>query len=198
MKKSFKKLKLVNNPNSDPRNFLLSKMPKGSICAEIGSWKGDFSKRIIDNTNPKKLYLVDPYIFVSNYKDAWYGGVSGSQDKMDEVYNSVVVRFKNEIENNTLEIKRNFSTEALATFHDNSLDWVYIDGNHTNEFVLHDLNISWNKVKVGGFITGDDYNLVGWWEDGVTKAVDEFIKLKEASIGKFYIKGTQFIIEKLE
>ena len=31
------------------------------------------------------------------------------------------------------------------------------------------------KVKPGGFITGDDYGNPGWWQDGVTRAVNEFI-----------------------
>ncbi|WP_299526761.1 class I SAM-dependent methyltransferase [Winogradskyella sp.] len=181
----------------DPRNFLLDKMPKYSICAEIGSWLGDFSRRIMDRTAPKKLYLIDPYLYISEYQKAWYGGMIGSQKKMDEVYNYIVDKFKKEINNKQLEIKRNFSSEALSTFPNDSLDWVYIDGNHTYDYVKKDLNISWNKVKIGGFITGDDYNVVGWWDNGVTIAVDEFIKLNEDFIGKTYIKGTQFIIEKI-
>ncbi len=32
------------------------------------------------------------------------------------------------------------------------------------------------KVKPGGIIAGDDYDFCGWWEDGVTRAVDEYVK----------------------
>ena len=31
------------------------------------------------------------------------------------------------------------------------------------------------KVKRGGLVTGDDYANPGWWEDGVRRAVDQFV-----------------------
>jgi hypothetical protein len=52
---------------------------------------------------------------------------------------------------------------------------VYIDGNHLYEYVRNDLEIFATKVKSGGLITGDDYGVLGWWRDGVTRAVDEFV-----------------------
>lgn len=173
------------------RQFLLNKMPKGSVCAEIGAWKGDFTRKILDKVKPKKLYLIDPYLFIPEYTNAWYGGVSGSQENMDKIYNSVRKRFENE---SSVEFKREYSKDALNSLDDLSLDWVYIDGNHLYEYVKSDLVNSWTKVKVGGFVTGDDYNLKGWWSNGVKRAVDEFINSN--NVGEVHIKGTQFIIEK--
>jgi hypothetical protein len=50
-----------------------------------------------------------------------------------------------------------FSAEAVLDFPDNSLDFVYIDGNHELPFVLWDI-INWTpKVRSGGIVAGHDY-----------------------------------------
>jgi hypothetical protein len=56
------------------------------------------------------------------------------------------------------------------------------------------LGLSLDKVKVGGFITGDDYTEGGWWEGGVKKAVDEFAKNKTLHL--LEIRNRQFIFRK--
>jgi hypothetical protein len=49
------------------------------------------------------------------------------------------------------------SLEALKHFEDKSLDFVYIDGNHSFGYVAMDL-MKWNrKVRKGGAIAGHDY-----------------------------------------
>ena len=53
-------------------------------------------------------------------------------------------------------ICKGFSAEVLASFPDNYFDWVYIDGNHLYEFVKKDVELSFQKVKPGGVIAGDD------------------------------------------
>ena len=61
---------------------------------------------------------------------------------------------------------------------DEMLDWIYVDGDHSYEGCLKDLNNAKEIVKPGGLILGDDY---GWPNSkyqkvGVTKAVNEFRK----------------------
>lgn len=52
---------------------------------------------------------------------------------------------------------RKTSFDALEDFPDRSLDFVYIDGNHSFGYVAMDL-MKWNrKVKKGGVIAGHDY-----------------------------------------
>ena len=49
------------------------------------------------------------------------------------------------------------SSEASKFFEDKSLDFVFIDGDHTNPKFKEDL-VSWDpKIKVGGVIAGHDY-----------------------------------------
>ncbi len=62
------------------------------------------------------------------------------------------------------------SGRASRLFKDQSLDCVFIDGEHTYEAVMRDINLWKSKVKQGGYLSGDDYG-EPW--GGVIKAVDE-------------------------
>ena len=50
--------------------------------------------------------------------------------------------------------------EAVKDFKDNSIDFVYIDGNHTYDYVTQDITEWSKKVRKGGIVSGHDY---GWW-----------------------------------
>jgi Methyltransferase domain len=179
------------------RDFLLRKMPPNGICAEIGVHKGDFSERIISITRPQRLHLIDPWFFEGDdtYAHALYGrGRASSQADLDATFQSVQERFEHEIRVGTVVINRQRSAVAAETFADEYFDWVYIDGNHLYEFVLNDLEQYWPKVKPRGFITGDDYGIKGWWQHGVTRAVDEFAARGKA--GRLVVRNHQFILRK--
>ncbi|MEM8822766.1 MAG: class I SAM-dependent methyltransferase [Pseudomonadota bacterium] len=148
-------------------------MPKNAVCAEIGVWKGGFSKRILDTTQPKALHLIDPWMFQPEFPGRWYGGkVAKAQEDMDGIFEGVREMFK---DNDVVHIHRDISAKALDSFPDNYFDWVYIDGNHHYEFVLEDLRLSLKKVKAGGFIAGDDYLWQPELDYPVKRAVQEFI-----------------------
>ena len=152
-----------------PRDFLLKTLPHDSVGAEIGVWRGNFSEKIIRVVKPKKLHLIDPYLYreTSNYQNALYGGKSGSQKVLDDIYHSVVEKFKKEIATGQIVMHRKLSEEAAQEFPDDYFDWIYIDGDHQYEFVKKDLELFFTKVKPGGLITGDDYEDRGWWQGGV-------------------------------
>lgn len=57
------------------------------------------------------------------------------------------------------------------------IDYLYVDADHTCEGCTLDLELWWPHLRVGGLITGDDYDDPdGNPELGVTKAWDEFEK----------------------
>jgi hypothetical protein len=56
-----------------------------------------------------------------------------------------------------ITVHREFSEAAAATFPDGSLDFVYIDGNHSLLDVVRDLTLWSRKVKFGGIVSGHDY-----------------------------------------
>jgi hypothetical protein len=181
----------------DCRDCILNRIPEHSVCAEIGVYKGDFSELILE-CEPKKLHLVDPWKFEPDpaYKSSWYGGsVGGSQAKMDTIHKSVLGRFRSAIGSGLVEVHRNTSAGSCSQFPDNYFDWIYIDGNHRYEFVKLDLEMFLPKVKHHGLVAGDDYGSAGWWQDGVTKAVDEAIA--SGQFEKVLIESHQFLLRKL-
>ena len=184
----------VVDPN---RAWLLDQLARGGVGAEIGVWRGDFSGAILRVTDPSTLHLIDPWSFRDDpaYEDAWYGaGHARSQDDMDSIYWSVLERFSNEIRSGRVRVHRAMSVEAAAELPDDSLDWVYIDGDHTYQCVLQDLETYSPKVRRGGVIAGDDYGGEGWWEDGVSRAVDEWVG--RCDDRALEVRNAQFVIRR--
>lgn len=175
------------------RNQLVSRLPHHSVGVEVGVHKGEFSEFLLNSLRPKQLHLIDPWRYEpsAQYDQSWYGGMAEGQAELDERFESVQAKFQKEMAAEIVVIHRMDSASALELFENESLDWVYIDGNHLYEFVLKDLNASLDKVKKGGIISGDDYQPGGWWDGGVIKAVDEFCE--KFSLRKEII-GNQFLI----
>jgi methyltransferase family protein len=179
------------------RTRLLEAMPEGAVCAEIGVWKGDFAVDIVRLTHPKKLYLIDPWAFVDDerYRQSFYGGARATgQSDMDAIYRDVTARFAPEIESGTVEICRETSQAVAERLPPASLDWVYIDGDHTYEAVARDLALYGERVKPGGWITGDDYGPGGWYDGGVMRAVDAYTDEAATEVAVFW--GAQFLLKK--
>lgn len=161
----------------------------GSIGAEIGVYKGSFSYTILTAANPSKLYLVDPW------KIDLFEPLGETQESLDKMHNIVVKRFK---DNPEIEILRETSVDAAPRFADNYFDWVYIDGDHTYEGVLQDILTWFPKVKEGGWICGDDYNISksGEYKDGVILAVHAALNQLGSKIRIERLFGNQFVLRK--
>jgi len=152
------------------RSALLEQLPRGSVCAEIGVWKGDFSQRVLECTQPRRFHLIDPWRFVPTLPKRWYGGkVAKSQRAMDAIYEGVRARFK---EAPGVTVHRKTSKDAVRLFVDNAFDWIYLDGDHSYDEVLADLQRWRPKLKLGGFIAGDDY---GWKDESGRASIKDAV-----------------------
>lgn len=171
--------------NKDAPN-IMHVIPPNSRGAEIGVWMGNSSQRFLD-CGIAHIYLVDAYS-VEPYKDnseasfeeyiAKYSKVTGEFTEAgftrfyDNVHKSVVERFKGD---SRVSVCRMTSDQWFEE-NDETLDWIYVDGDHSYEGCLKDLNNALSKVKKGGMILGDDYGWPGskWNKPGVTQAVNQF------------------------
>jgi len=181
------------------RQTVLDLLPRGSVGAEIGVFKGDFSALILRNVKPKKLYLVDPWqsVSIDAYRNAMYGSNVRSQREMDVIATAVEERFGEELKTGAIEILRHISSRALATLEDGALDWVYIDGDHTFDGVSADLEMSYKKVKSRGLIAGDDYTLGNWFGDGVVRGLHRFLGEHGVTVRIVFVIDGQFVLQKL-
>lgn len=176
------------------REILFQYYPKNSVGCEIGVWQGHFAEQLVEQAQPKKLYLIDPWV-VQDYKKRWYSKDHVSQTIMDAIYQHVQKKFE---DNPVISIIRDYSDNAFCTIIDNELDWIYIDGNHSEDAVYRDLCNSYRKVKSGGYITGDDFS----WIDpdtqtlSVKNAVDRFLISYQGKVKILNIENGQYIIRK--
>ena len=189
--------KVIKRRLPDPRACVYAALPKGGVGAEIGVWKGDFSDTLLYKAQPAKLHLVDPWRFfdTGDYAESLYGGADAhDQSDMDAIYDGVRTRYATQIAAGQIEVHRALSVDFAGELADGSLDWVYIDGDHTHEGVLADLEAFYPKVRSGGIISGDDYANPGWWHDGVTTAVNEFVRTSPVTIEAVHLE--QFVLRK--
>ena len=165
------------------RRFLLEKMPKNSICVEIGVFEGDFSEQILKIVKPKKLFLIDPW-FKEN-------------PQQEKAYQKVLDRFKSEIKNGDVVVYRSVSHDVIEKFDNDFFDWIYLDGGHTYDNLKEQFSDYLPKIKLHGFVTGDDYGRDDeYYRKNVTRSVDEFIS-KELT-NTVTIKNYQFILKKVK
>jgi len=179
----------------DPKEFrkpdLLIK--PNDICIEVGVAKGNHAEYIL-RQHPKEIHLIDPW---GTHKDGFIPPIT--ENSFEERYQNVRERFKND---KNVFIHRDYSHNVCKTFEDESIDWVYIDGDHTYEGVSEDLRLWWPKLKIGGYLTGDDYAVVSNPRFGVVRAVDDFVahlglKMYSSPFDDTICIG-QFFIEKLK
>lgn len=139
------------------------------VGLEIGVAYGGHCEAILENSEVEKIYGIDPY---KNYKEYEGDLQNFSQDKQDDLFNFVRMRLSYYKER--FELIRSFSDDCFDRFENESLDFIYIDGNHFENFISNDLENWFSKVKKGGFMSGHDYNHPSF--PHVTKAVDNFFK----------------------
>jgi hypothetical protein len=165
----------------DARQVLLDGMPKNARAVEIGVYEGDFSARILNSTAPEMLTLIDPWQLHGgeSHADALYGRNRSDVAEMERRYAQVKQRFEGM---SNVTILRESSAEAHVHIPDASLDFVYIDGDHSYEGCSSDIRLYSPKLKLGGFLVGDDYLLGHWWRDGVVRSFHEAL-----ATGKFAI-----------
>lgn len=150
--------------------------------AEIGIGYGFHAKYILDKTNVDKLYLVDPSRFYTN--DGFAVDVM-KHGGFEKLIKNIKLNLKPH-ENRYTWFRKGSTEITEEEIPDNSLDAVFIDADHSYQAVIKDLPFWYKKVKVGGWVLGDDYCQKTM---GVKKAVDEFSKKNNLPVQFLYKKN---------
>jgi hypothetical protein len=180
-------------------------IPDQGIFVEIGTWEGGFSYELLKQTNCKKLYCVDPY---RHFDDGVYPDAMNNltQQEFDRKFFNTKNYLKQFGER--VEFLRETSSKAATLFADNSIDFVYIDGNHDYSYVKTDILTWYPKIKSGGWMCGDDIysknldehdkdgNYFRQWSENCWGKYGTFKALIDSGL-PYTIKETQFIIHKV-
>lgn len=177
------------------RRQMLGRMPKGGICVEVGVWRGEFSRMILNQVKPDRLILIDPWKNFDTREDAFDGQTKDQE--FEAIYASVRDKYAPEIAAGQVEIRRGLSQPVLSAMAPGSLSFVYLDGDHSYDGVTADLAATFPLMKQGGIIMLDDYHRRGWWGDGVVRAANEFLGAHAADLRIWAMRGAQLAIEKL-
>lgn len=180
--------RIVEIPDVSRDDFATFLFENGyKIGVEIGVNKGEYG--IVLCKAGLKMYGVDPWENYRGYKREG-GYLSRHSEALENLkgYDYTTIQ--------------KYSMDALSDFEDESLDFVYIDGNHTLPYVCMDI-FGWErKVRKGGIIAGHDYATIYGYSErerhgpiaydgchvkaGVTACVDA-MKIK-----KLYILGEKY------
>mmetsp|Transcript_73055 Transcript_73055/g.171723 ORF Transcript_73055/g.171723 Transcript_73055/m.171723 type:complete len:243 (-) Transcript_73055:20-748(-) len=169
---------LVGNPWHDWYYDMLDWMIRGYELGsanrtinfvEIGVCYGTHVDHLLSHTDNVVVYGVDPY--VSFYDPNDFVAVSGDQAHFDKIHDNVMHFLSRWSEVGRYHHKRMRSWDASQDFPENSLDVVFVDGDHRYRAVLTDIEDWWPKLRINGLMLGDDYEFERF---GVKQAVDEF------------------------
>jgi hypothetical protein len=144
---------------------MLHRLPKGGIVAEIGTYRGDFARAILDIMAPDRLHLAD---------------ITFSLCRADVLADPRVAKHEG------------LSVPFLQRLPDASLDMIYVDADHGYDAVRADIAAAAPKVKPGGFLVFNDFARIirpGFGVLGVHQAVCEFAAESGWPVAFFCMEG---------
>jgi hypothetical protein len=136
------------------------------ICVELGVFGGSSFFPIVATLAYKQqgmAYAIDPWENAPCLEgnEHWKEQNNGYWEKIDlnKVMNKFIASMNRNGLDNYYTIKRMISQQAYSDFEDESIDFLHIDGNHSEGASLFDVTHWLPKVKKGGVICFDD----AWW-----------------------------------
>jgi hypothetical protein len=152
-------------------NHVVNKFKDGGKFVEIGCWFGKSSCGLL-----RKIKEIQANITV-DFIDTWAGEPNVEYQKNiikdngdDYVYNCFLHNIKEADPEFNGKIHRLESQQAVSLYEDESLDFVFIDDDHSYENIVKEIPLWLAKVKKGGILAGHDYDF-----GDVKRAVHELL-----------------------
>lgn len=162
----------------DLYTMMVNQAPDPAHFVEVGSWKGcSAAYMAVEIINSQKNIQLDCV-------DTWLGSpehqAGGQFQDADCIAGQLFEKFQENMAPvaHVVSAKRGESLMVVEEYQDASLDFVFIDANHTYEHVKADILAWLPKIKSGGYLAGHDYT----WP-GPRQAVDELFAATRTLIG---------------
>ncbi len=125
--------------------------------AEVGVYRGDYAAFVLRRCkNLTTYYMIDPWRHLSDWNKP-----ANHEDAVLASYLEETTA-KTSFAAGKRVILRGKTTEVVDQITDGELDLAYIDGDHTLKGITIDLIRVYPKVRVGGFVCGDDFMRSVW------------------------------------
>lgn len=125
--------------------------------AEIGVYRGDFAACVLQRCpRLSTYYMIDPWRHLND----WNKPVNHDDSVLGAYLEET--KAKTNFAADKRIILRGKTTEVIDQITDGELDLAYIDGDHTLKGISIDLIRVYPKVRVGGFLCGDDFTRSVW------------------------------------
>ena len=135
---------------------ILAEVAAAHIC-EIGVWSGEFAEKVLENVEGIKSYrLLDPW----RHLEEWNKPGNVPQKRFEEIRKRAFERLA-PYQDKTIEL-RGTTLEMRSRIPDQTLDFVYVDGDHSLRGITIDLISMLPKLKKNGLIAGDDFTKSIW------------------------------------
>jgi hypothetical protein len=170
---------------------IIKRLPKSDriVGAEVGVYKGALSNMLLSRVPKLHLYMIDRWQSYSK-EEIGANGESNMSLRKQETFNKAA-ELATEIANKYIDravIISSDSQKASKIFHEKTLDFVFIDADHSYDAVYQDI-YSWLwKIKPGGWMCGHDfhretvYRAVYEWFPSINVEEDEdntwFVRIK--------------------
>lgn len=128
-------------------------LPKGGVGVEVGAHKGRFTEVLREIAAPKALTLVDPWEIQEDHKNRPFA-FEQRNARLEQFYQHLSETYAHD---DRITLCRDTSANALPTFQDGSLDWVFLDGLKYYREMTADLETCVAKVRPGGVIAGGGF-----------------------------------------
>ena len=153
-------------------------VPENGTIVEIGSHFGRSTRGWLDNSKSSvKVVAIDPWIAWRIDPNMNNITVIGDVDLLPMPVESAYVKRKEIFDyfipdDRVIKIRDHSPPDPILMeeLNLNSIDLVFVDGDHSKEGVVRDINFWYSKLSSTGIICGHDYNY-----KGVYDAVNEFV-----------------------
>ncbi|HEY7328110.1 MAG TPA: class I SAM-dependent methyltransferase [Gemmataceae bacterium] len=183
---------------ADIYDQIIARARDGAVFVEVGAYLGRSSlylaSRIRASGKKIRIYAVDLwdgwlYDDFSEHSDEEYN--SENWPELQDTFWHFIRNVRHAGVEDVIYPLKMPSEQAASLFEDGTLDFVFLDADHSYEAVRRDLEAWFPKVKRRGVLGGHDYLHPDF--PGVRRAADEFFMEQELPL---QVHGSSFLVTK--
>ncbi|HEV2304695.1 MAG TPA: class I SAM-dependent methyltransferase [Candidatus Acidoferrales bacterium] len=120
-------------------------------------WKGDFAAHMLRSApSISRYYMLDPW----RPLDRWNKPLNTTAEDLERAYREALQGTA--FAADKIKVLRGTTTEVIDQIPNESLDLIYVDGDHTLRGIATDLICVYPKLKLGAYLGGDDFEPSIW------------------------------------